>query len=697
MRKFHLPLLALILICGMAARFELAEVSLVSPADDAGSVPVAPTFSWNPVDGSESYELEVATKRNMRQPVIAMSSIAGTSTLPADLLDENTTYYWRARAVDSQGPGPWSSVWAFKTGNLPGTASLLQPANQSLGIDLTPEFSWSNASGAESYDLEVSTSPQFTSLSFTVPNIGGTQYEPSSNLEVQTLYYWRVRASNSIGYGDFSNISWFETVTASPSQVALSFPADGATGVETGLTFSWAAADAAESYRLEVSSTPGFTTKLIDESGIANPSYSVGNPLTNGEMLYWRVRATNSLGDGPVSEVFSFTTETGGPTQVSLISPADGSEDVPLTPSLVWQSVDGATNYRVQVGTQADFSGSLLFDTVVGGTQFQANLSLGGTYFWRVRASNAGVENWSDTFSLSTGSSAPAQVVLVSPAAGASDQSLSLDLVWAATDFAESYNLQVGLDAGFTTLVLNEADLQETSFSLEDLSHSTQYYWRVQAINSAGDGPWSAGRSFMTEIVLAPSTPLLIYPPNGADGIVSNPVMSWNASDGATSYKLEISTSPPDELENFITVVTAVVVAQPYFQAPDLQGGKLHYWRVEARNEGGSARSEVRTFSTAAVTANESDELPAHFDLEQNYPNPFNSTTTLSYELPEAADVRLVVFDMLGRTVEALVTVRQSAGRHSVVWDAANHTSGIYYYRIEAGDFASTKRMLLTR
>jgi hypothetical protein len=90
-------------------------------------------------------------------------------------------------------------------------------------------------------------------------------------------------------------------------------------------------------------------------------------------------------------------------------------------------------------------------------------------------------------------------------------------------------------------------------------------------------------------------------------------------------------------------------------------------------------------------------ELPTEVGLFQNYPNPFNPATTLTYDLPEAADIHLVVFDVLGRVVESLVTGHQSLGRHSVVWDAAGVPSGVYFYRLEAGGLVLTKSMFLAK
>jgi hypothetical protein len=77
----------------------------------------------------------------------------------------------------------------------------------------------------------------------------------------------------------------------------------------------------------------------------------------------------------------------------------------------------------------------------------------------------------------------------------------------------------------------------------------------------------------------------------------------------------------------------------------------------------------------------------------QNYPNPFNPTTTMKYELPKSSVVTLGVFDMLGREVSVLVNERMDAGFHEVKFDGSNLVRGVYFYRLRAGDFVTTKRL----
>ncbi len=100
---------------------------------------------------------------------------------------------------------------------------------------------------------------------------------------------------------------------------------------------------------------------------------------------------------------------------------------------------------------------------------------------------------------------------------------------------------------------------------------------------------------------------------------------------------------------------------------------------------------------TVTVTSLITGILPDAYSLSQNYPNPFNSSTVIQYELPEAAWVRLEVFNMLGQAVATLVDGNQQAGVYSYNWNANNFASGIYFYRITAGNFSASKKMVIIK
>ena len=88
---------------------------------------------------------------------------------------------------------------------------------------------------------------------------------------------------------------------------------------------------------------------------------------------------------------------------------------------------------------------------------------------------------------------------------------------------------------------------------------------------------------------------------------------------------------------------------------------------------------------------------PTEYSLEQNYPNPFNPATTISYSIKEKGFVNLKVYDVLGNEVKTLVNEEQEAGKYQFEFNAISFASGIYFYSLQAGDFVSTKKMILLK
>jgi hypothetical protein len=88
---------------------------------------------------------------------------------------------------------------------------------------------------------------------------------------------------------------------------------------------------------------------------------------------------------------------------------------------------------------------------------------------------------------------------------------------------------------------------------------------------------------------------------------------------------------------------------------------------------------------------------PQHYILENNYPNPFNPSTEITYALPKQSTVVLRIYDILSREVATLVNEKKQAGEYTVEWKATNVPSGVYFYRLIAGYFVQTKKMVLTR
>lgn len=125
---------------------------------------------------------------------------------------------------------------------------------------------------------------------------------------------------------------------------------------------------------------------------------------------------------------------------------------------------------------------------------------------------------------------------------------------------------------------------------------------------------------------------------------------------------------------------------------------KMVVMGVQIFGSGGINTGWLRRYIADSLTGVQNqNEIAEKFSLFQNYPNPFNANTALSFQLPVVSDVRLAVYDILGREVTVLVDGKMTKGTHEVEFDGNSLSSGVYFYRIEAGDFTETKKMILLK
>lgn len=124
------------------------------------------------------------------------------------------------------------------------------------------------------------------------------------------------------------------------------------------------------------------------------------------------------------------------------------------------------------------------------------------------------------------------------------------------------------------------------------------------------------------------------------------------------------------------------------FTDANLQAGKYTYRLKQTDFDGSTAYSKEVEADVAQIVS---------YALDQNFPNPFNPSTSISYRIPEAANVVIKIYDVMGTEVATLVNSKQEAGAHSVVFDAAKLSSGSYIYTIKAGNFTATRKMMLMK
>ena len=136
------------------------------------------------------------------------------------------------------------------------------------------------------------------------------------------------------------------------------------------------------------------------------------------------------------------------------------------------------------------------------------------------------------------------------------------------------------------------------------------------------------------------------------------------------------------------------------------------YWgRYQDISSGDGCSNETWTLTTAPPgrantcfvintltgTGNFGNKIPMDYSLSQNYPNPFNPVTKINYSIPKSSLTKLRVYDLLGREVATLVNDMKQPGMYSVDFDGTNFSSGVYFYKLEAGTFTEVKRMIMIK
>jgi photosystem II stability/assembly factor-like uncharacterized protein len=294
-------------------------------------------------------------------------------------------------------------------------------------------------------------------------------------------------------------------------------------------------------------------------------------------------------------------------------------------------------------------------------------------------------------------SSVPAPPELRFPPNGIEGCPPSAIMRWTKPAMATKFWLQLTSDSTFGgAFAVNNSSVIDTFIQVAGLEYGRKYFWRVAAGNESGFSrfcaPWSYGVAMIPTL---PAITNLVYPPDSLTLFMNGVRLVWHtARPEVTRYWLEVATDPAYQ---HLTVDSVLVDTTRIWICTEPYGGRF-WWHVRAYNSAGwGPFSETRMFTLSPCGVDKDREIPATFLLDQNFPNPFNPSTTIRFGLPISSAVTLVVYNTLGQEVRTLVDGNIDAGFHAVTFDAAELPSGLYFYRMRAGDFVETRKLLLVR
>jgi hypothetical protein len=238
-------------------------------------------------------------------------------------------------------------------------------------------------------------------------------------------------------------------------------------------------------------------------------------------------------------------------------------------------------------------------------------------------------------------------------------------------------------------------------FALWDWRRGSGQNWNIEAFEEDEHNHWvSVLKNFH-----APPVPDLLTPENGSVLLTFTPLLTWDSLTAFTKY--DVMLQQVDDLRNRIRY--DFTNARWLYDGNTLERSKHYQWQVRSKNPGGQAEnwsewSEPFYFYVPEihdrVTGN---ERPDKFKLKQNYPNPFNPVTDIPFSLPENSNVKIVVYDIIGREVKTLLEGFNNAGNYTISFRSDGLATGVYLYKMtavstESGKtFSDMKKLIITK
>ena len=365
----------------LAAALHCKPTPLTAPSVTGGNDSQGrPTLKWNAVTGAAKYEVYRARSRSGEY--IKYSTVTGTSYTNTSYIENGNTYYYKVRALKSDGTaGAWSSIVSV-TYRAASTGTLSAPAvtggNDSQG---RPTLKWNAVSGAAKYEVYRARSKDGDYIKYST--VTGTSYTNTSYIEDGNTYYYKVRALKSDGTAG----AWSSVVSVTYKQTLSAPTVTGGNDAQGRPALKWNAVSGAAKY--EVYRARSKSGDYIKYSTVTGTSYTNTSYIENGNTYYYKVRALKSDGTaGAWSSIVSVTYRAA--STGTLPAPAvTGGNDSQGRPTLKWNAVTGAAKYEVYRARSR--SGDYIKYSTVTGTSYTntSYIEDGNTYYYKVRALDA--------------------------------------------------------------------------------------------------------------------------------------------------------------------------------------------------------------------------------------------------------------------------------------------------------------------
>ena len=566
-----------------------------------------PTLKWNAVSGAAKYEVYRA--RSKDGDYIKYSTVTGTSYTNTSYIENGNTYYYKVRALKSDGTaGAWSSVVSV-TYKQTLSAPAVTGGNDAQG---RPTLTWNAVTGAAKYEVYRARSLNGDYIKYST--VTGTSYTNTSYIENGNTYYYKVRALKSDGTAG----AWSSIVSVTYKQTLPAPTVTGGNDAQGRPTLTWKAVSGAAKYEVyRARSKDGTYSKYSTTTGTA---YTNSSYLTSGATYYYKVRALDANGNaGPYSAVVSVT------CRLKLTAPTvTGGKDSQGRPTLKWNAVTGAAKYEVYRARSKD--GDYIKYSTVTGTSYTntSYIENGNTYYYRVRALGSDGTAGPDSTPVSVTYKAPFGAPLVT---GSKDSQGRPALKWdKVTDAAKYEVYRARSKDGTYSLMSTQSATGYTNTSY--LANGTTYYYKVRALKANGTA--SAYSSVVTityGTVPTPAAPAMRSAKADSAGIT----VSWDTAANAVTYNVYRTADAGSSW----TQVASSVKGTSYKDTTVQKGVKYGYKVRGVAADGKTLGPMSSTGVTAKVTA--ASTTPDYVKLKSAKSDPGNGIL-LTWE--SAADAK---------------------------------------------------------
>ena len=431
-----------------------------------------PTLKWKAVSGAAKYEVYRA--RSMNGDYIKYSTVTGTSYTNTSYIENGNTYYYKVRALKSDGTaGAWSSIVSV-TYKQTLSAPTVTGGNDAQG---RPTLKWNAVSGAAKYEVYRARSKDGDYIKYST--VTGTSYTNISYIENGNTYYYKVRALKSDGTAG----AWSSVVSVTYKQTLSAPTVTGGNDAQGRPTLTWNAVSGAAKY--EVYRARSMNGDYIKYSTVTGTSYTNTSYIENGNTYYYKVRALKSDGTaGAWSSIVSVTYK-----QTLSAPTVTGGNDAQGRPTLKWNAVTGAAKYEVY--RARSLNGDYIKYSTVTGTSYTntSYIENGNTYYYKVRAlkSDGTAGAWSSIVSVTYKQTLSAPAVT-----GGNDAQGRPTLTWKAVTGAAKY--EVYRARSRSGEYIKYSTVTGTSYTnISYIENGNTYYYKVRALDANGTaGAWSS-------------------------------------------------------------------------------------------------------------------------------------------------------------------------------------------------------------